>query len=192
MWSDKVTIISTIFLVGALFSIGMTGDASALPVSVDGTIGANEYANFVLVEKSSDLGGVYDPGTSGPFFGGQIPGQHSDWILYWDFDATNIYFAADPLGSTAAGATGATEIGVILLPVTGDPNIGEPLGFPVDDCTGTIFRLLAHNNYISVTCNFTGPPLSASLLEFQLTNAPTLTESFAQGAVTTTLSFLFS
>ncbi len=189
MADNKVTLISIILLVGALFSIGMTGDASALPVTVDGTIGAgvSEYANFVLVEKSSDIGGFYDPGTTGPFFGGQIPGQHSDWRLHWDFDATNIYFAADPLGSTAAGATAATEIGVHLLAVTGDPNIEEPLGFPVDDCTGTFFRLLAHNSYFSLTCGFTGPPISLTFTGDAGSTPLSAGEIFAQGAVTTTL-----
>lgn len=78
MLGDKVTIISTIFLVGALFSIGMTGDAAA--VTVDGVIGAGEYTNFVVVDKTPDLGGVYDPGTSGSFAGGPVNG-HDDWTL---------------------------------------------------------------------------------------------------------------
>ena len=66
MLGDKVTIISTIFLLGALFSIGMTGDAAALPVTVDGTINGGEYAHSVVVDKTPDLGGVYDPGPGPP------------------------------------------------------------------------------------------------------------------------------
>ena len=155
MDEDKVTIISTILLVGALFSIGMTGDAAALPVTVDGTIGAGvtEYANSVPVEKSSDLGGFYDPGTSGSFAGGPVNG-HDDWTLYWDFDETNIYIAADPLG--AGSSVADAEIGVHFLPALGNPNTG--VGFT--DCTGTFIRILAHQGtgFFSLTCLFIMDP----------------------------------
>ncbi len=156
MWSDKVTIISTIFLVGALFSIGMTGDASALPVFVDGAIGPVEYANSVLVDRTPDvipLGGVYDPGTSGSFTGGPVNG-HDDWTLYWDFDETNIYIAADPLG--AGSSVADAEIGVHFLPALGNPNTG--VGFT--DCTGTFIRILAHQGtgFFSLTCLFIMDP----------------------------------
>ena len=175
------SILLTTILAITISSVASIPYASAGTPTLDGAIGVAEYANSVLVDRTPDLGGVYDPGTSGSFAGGQISGQHSDWILYWDFDATNIYFAADPLGSTAAGATGATEIGVHFLPTTGDPNTGVG----TTDCTGTFFSLLAHNSYFSFTCNFLGDftftfsdagptPLSAG-------------EMFVQGAVTTTL-----
>jgi len=177
MSGTKVTIISTILLVGALFSIGMTDDASAV-ITLDGAIGGVEYANSILVDKSALVGGFYDPGFVTPLFGGGPVNCHDDWRLFWDSDATRIYFAADPLGAGSSCAD--AEIGVILLPVTGDPNIGEPLFFPVDDCTGTIFRLLAHNNYIALTCDFTGPPLAATLIAFGATDPPLSTETFVQ------------
>jgi hypothetical protein len=177
----------SILLVVTISTIASMPYALAV-VTVDGTIGGAEYANSALVENTPDLGGIYD---SGPnlisFAGGQIAGQHSDWILYWDFDATNIYFAADPLGSTASGATGQTEIGVFLLAVTGDPNIEEPLGFPNDDCTGTFFSLLAHNSYFSLTCGFTGPPSSLTFTGDSGSTPLSGGEIFAQGAVSTTL-----
>jgi len=178
-------IILSILLAVMISTIASMPYASA--VTVDGIIGVAEYANSALVEKTPDLGGIYD---SGPnlisFAGGQIAGQHSDWELFWDFDATKIYFAADPMGSTAAGATGQTEIGVFLLAVTGDPNIEEPLGFPNDDCTGTFFSLLAHNSFFSLLCGFTGPPIS--LGSFASGSTPLSGgEIFSQGAVSTTL-----
>ncbi len=176
-------IILSILLAVMISTIASIPYASA--VIVDGTIGGTEYANSVLVDKTPDLFGVYDPGLVPTSFGGGPVNCHDDWRLYWDFDATNIYFAADPLGAGSSCAD--AEMGVFLLPVTGDPNIEEPLGYPNDDCTGTIFSMLAHNNYLSLTCDFTGPPLAFTLLEFGATDAPTSTESFAFNAVTTEL-----
>ena len=179
MNSNKVTIISTILLVGALFSIGMTGDAAA--VVVDGVIGGGEYANSVLVDRTPDLGGVYDPGTSGSFAGGSV-NCHDDWKLFWDFDATNIYIAADPLG---AGSSCADDvISAHLLAITGDPNVGTA----TEDCTGTFFDLFAHNFYISLTCDFTGPPLAFTVLDFFATDPPSSTETFVQGAIGATIT----
>jgi len=140
-------IILSILLVVMISTIASMPYASA--VTVDGTIGGAEYANSVVVDRTPDLGGVYDPGTSGSFAGGPI-NTHDDWKLFWDFDATNIYFAADPLG--AGSNSGEAEIGVHFLPTLGDPNtlVGQT------DCTGTFFSLLAHNSYFSFICNFLG------------------------------------
>ncbi len=145
----RVTIISTILLVGALFSIGMTGDASA--VTVDGTIGGAEYANSVLVDKSALLGGVYNPGTletgppnNPPFAGGPV-NCHDDWTLYWDSDGTNIYIAAEPKVGTPSSCADSS-ISAKLLPLTGDPNTGVG----VTACTGTFFNLNFNNFHQAV------------------------------------------
>ena len=150
MLGDKVTIISTIFLVGALFSIGMTGDASALPVTVDGVIVAGEYANFVVVDKTPDLGGVYAPGTSGSFAGGPTGFGHGDWTLYWDSSPTDLFFAAESIPPASLPShPGESSFGIHLLQILGDPN----LGIIFTDCTGTAyFPFFANGGHRAFGC----------------------------------------
>ena len=147
MGDNKVTIISTIFLLGALLSIGMTSDAAApAGVIVDGIIDVGEYTNSAPVNGTPDLGGVYDP-SAGSFAGGPI-NCHDDWTLYWDSDATNIYIAAEPKVGTP-GSCADSVISAKLAPVTGDPNTG--VGFI--GCTGTFFNLNFNNFHQAVeTC----------------------------------------
>ena len=159
MLGDKVTIISTIFLLGALFSIGMTGDAAA--VTVDGVIVAGEYANFVVVDKTPDLGGVYAPGTSGSFAGGPTGFGHGDWTLYWDSDGTNIYFAAESIPPASLPShPGESSFGIHLLQILGDPN----LGIIFTDCTGTAyFPFFANGGHRAFGCPSTNPGFENTL-----------------------------
>ena len=173
-------------LLTAIFSITITTMlifssgpqlAFASPV-VDGVINGGEYANTVLVDGTPDLGGVYaSNGTS--FAGGPI-NCHDNWQLYWDVDATNIYFAADPLGASSNCAD--AEISVHLLAIEGDPN--NPA---VELCTGNFFDMFAHNFYRVLEClgdgTFDFPGFSGLL-----TDPPSSTEMFSQSAISTTIT----
>ena len=99
--------------------LGANAEPLAAPV-LDGVIGGGEYANSVVVDRTPDLGGVYDPGTSGSFAGGPV-NCHDDWTLYWDFDASFLYFAADPKPGTPSSCADSI-MGTHLLPLTGNPN----------------------------------------------------------------------
>lgn len=173
------SILLTTILAITISAIASIPYASA--VVVDGTIGVAEYANSVLVEKSSDLGGFYDLGVGPPpggisFAGGAV-NCHNDWRLFWDFDATNIYIAADPLGASSSCADAG--ISAHLLAILGDPNISA---LPTD-CTGTFFNLNAHNFHQAVeTC--LGPGFE---FEFQ-SSPPSSTETFVQTAVGSTIT----
>ncbi len=54
-------------LIGAVTALGIAAfgaqTAQAVSPVVDGTIGTGEYAHSVVVDKTPDLGGVYDEGT---------------------------------------------------------------------------------------------------------------------------------
>jgi len=164
----------TAFLFVVVF-VSVNEASAGMPV-VDGMIGANEYSNSALVSSTPDLGGVYDPGTSGSFSGGAV-NCHSDWMLHWDFDATNIYFAADPLGAVSNCAD--TVISAHLLPTQGDPNVSA-------DCTGTFFNLNFNNFHAAEACPFT---FGGGFDEFDFGSIPPSSNwVFAQSAITTTIT----
>lgn len=99
---------------------------------------------------------------------------------YWDFDATNIYFAADPKVGTPSNS-GEAGISVHLVPILGDPNI---TGAPATDCTGTFFNLNAHNFHAAAELCGLGPG-SEFVLE---TSPPSSTETFVQTTIGTTIT----
>ncbi len=111
-------------------TVVMAASAGAGTPTLDGVIGGGEYAHSVVVDKTPDLGGVYDPGSSGSFAGGPVH-YHDNRILYWDFDAAFVYFTAAPAVPTGSSCAGSS-FSLHLLALTGNPN--ELTG--CEQCTG--------------------------------------------------------
>ena len=159
-------------------AFGAQSAQAASPI-VDGTIGASEYAHSVVVDRTDDLGGVYDQGSTGTFMGGFI-NCHDDWELFWDFDATHIYLGADPLGAGSNCAD--TSMSMQFIAIEGDPNVATV------DCTGTFFSNNLHNFHFAYGCSggvFTGPS------EFMAEGEgvpPSSTWTSAQNAISTTIT----
>lgn len=153
----------------------LAGTAWAQP-TVDGTINSGEYANQQAVMNTPDLGGVYDPGTTGSFAGGST-NCHDDWTLYWDFDATHIYFAADGLGAGSSCADQAISVHLFAGP--------DPVGSPAA-CTGGFWDLNAHNFHFGFECSG-GTFSGVNTGQVFQSSPPSSTETFANGTLGSTL-----
>jgi cysteine-rich repeat protein len=168
------------FAVALLAAVGQTSVSSATPI-VDGTINIGEYTQSVVVDSTPDLGGVYDPGTSGSFAGGTV-NCHGDWTLHWDWDATNLYLAADPMGAPSSCAD--TVFGVMFNPSLGDPN-DAPTG--CEACTGTFYSNGMTDGHFAAECVGGLFDIAGGEANF-LTLPPSSTWTFAQNVVGATIN----
>ncbi|MEO2168337.1 MAG: thrombospondin type 3 repeat-containing protein [bacterium] len=124
--------------------------AHATPV-MDGNVGVGEYAHSRFVGASSDLGGAYDPGTSGSFAGGAV-NCHDDWSLYWDYDATYFYLAAEPKAGTGSSCSD-DSLGFQFVAGTGDPNVALT---GCEQCTGSPLSINLNSSTAAAECAANG------------------------------------
>ena len=168
------------FAAALLAAVGQASVSSAAPV-VDGVINVGEYAQSVVVDSTPDLGGVYDAGSSGSFAGGTV-NCHGDWALYWDWDATNLYLAADPMGAPSNCAD--TVFGALFNPTLGDPN-DSPTG--CEACTGTFYGNGMTDGHFAAECVAGQFNISGGESSF-LATPPSSTWTYVQNPVGTTIN----